>query len=111
MPTASYTPYQNKRSLFSTDLHLRKRKELTGVLLPSLENMFQKEQTEQNYLRYLEELKATPTTVKGSDQISPTAMKSLIRPTLHNANKKMLIPAFRRGLVTQTIEPTSQRLS
>lgn len=48
----NYEPYKNRRSLFQEDLHLKKRKELTGVTLPALEHMFQKDVTDSNFLMY-----------------------------------------------------------
>ena len=39
--SCSYEPYKNKRAIFNKEIHLKKRKELTGVTLPALEHLFQ----------------------------------------------------------------------
>ena len=36
----TYTPYENRRSLFQADLHLKKSNELTKVQLPEIELLF-----------------------------------------------------------------------
>ena len=61
--SATYAPYKNKKSLFQNDMHLRRGKELQGVCLPALEHIFQKEKTDMNFLKYVEELNVNEKTI------------------------------------------------
>lgn len=69
MASSTYTPYQNKRSLFQNDLHLKKRAELTGVALTPIDKIFYKGEQQMSYLEYLKQLKGDEKAIKDSPNL------------------------------------------
>lgn len=50
-------------------MHLKRRRELTGVCLPALEHMFQKGLSEMNYINYQKECKKNEKQITNSPNV------------------------------------------